>query len=145
MQNIDILHKIALIGTEAKIEKDYFIGSWFIHLYPDFKLTEKGLIVSNLTDATDYVVMHTLNFGKIKLHILDPKSSLLLAIRYGKKDELPSTIEVYRTLFELKEVLNNEVDKVPIDLTTRVELVTEVSSNSVNPGVPTTSDMDDWD
>lgn len=111
MTNLEILNEIALRASQAKEEKEIYIGSWIIDLYPEFKMTAEGLIFEGLPKIEELVVSNTLNFGKIKLHILDPKSSLLLALRYLPLEKVPSNFDVYRHIFGIKDSPSTEQEE----------------------------------
>ena len=99
MTNLEILNRIALPAAKAKEEKEFYVGSWIIDLYPEFKVTDEGVIVEGSPEIAGQEIIHTFNFGKVKLHILDPRSSLLLAISNLPKESIPQCIEIYCHIF----------------------------------------------
>jgi hypothetical protein len=48
------------------------------------------------------VITHTLDFGKTKLHILDPQSSLLLALDRLPTEQIPPSFEIYCHIFGIE-------------------------------------------
>ena len=99
MTNLEILNRIALPASKAKEEKELYIGSWIIDLYPEFKVAEEGIIAEGSPNIEGQEIIHTFNFGKVKLHILDPRSSLLLAINNLPKETIPPCFETYCHIF----------------------------------------------
>jgi hypothetical protein len=120
MNNLGILNGIAQRASKAKEEKDMYVGSWIIDMYPEFKGPKEGLIVEGPLELEGLEIYETLDFGKVKLHILTPKASYLLAADRLSSDQIPPTFGTYRHIFGiddkgLAEDVAEEKFSVPVE------------------------------
>jgi len=169
MSNLDILNGIALKASTAKEEKEIYVGSWIVDLYPDFRGTKEGLIIEAPTELEGLEIANTLNFGKVKLHILTPRASLLLALNYLPVTEIPSVFGVYCHIFGIEsegqmatqmeleyssrdeKQQKEERNPQPEDfqLTDEEKAATEtlqsLNEGSIPPGMSSPEDEDNWD
>jgi len=141
MTNLEILNKIAMPAVKAKEEKEFYVGSWLIDLYPEFKATDDGVIVEVNPEFEGQEIVHTFNFGKVKLHILDPKSSLLLAINNLPKESIPPCFEIYCHIFGVEM---EEEEPTPAQQPT-ISLSKEETNALLSPPITEPSEDEGWE